>query len=387
MARVLLGWELGAGRGHAVRLAGLVRQLEARGHAVVLAVQQTGSVPATGEVWQAPLWPGQIVALARRGLPPPRTMGDILAALGLGDVAATAGLIGAWDRLLAATGPDLVVAEFAPGLMLAAKGRVKLLATGNGFSLPPAAMAEFPSSGGGAALHDEDVLLGALNDALGRCGRAPLAALPAIFGADVALPATFAELDPYRPWRAGGHGAPALDGPVPLAGDGDELFVYLTPGAPRSAAYFQGLAASGLRVRIHARDLLPAEAEALRGAGLVAEAEPVPFASIAERSRLLLSHGGLGFVSSALLAGLPQAMLPFDMEKQFTANAVVGLGLGEAMPARDLPADALAAMLRRLAGDDALATRCRLAAPDFRARAARSSEEESMDAIEALLRR
>jgi UDP:flavonoid glycosyltransferase YjiC (YdhE family) len=63
------------------------------------------------------------------------------------------------------------------------------------------------------------------------------------------------------------------------------------------------------------------------------------------------------------------------------------MSLGEAMPARGLEAEALAAMLRRLAGDDALAMRSRQAAPAFRARAARSSEEEAMDAIEALLRR
>jgi UDP:flavonoid glycosyltransferase YjiC (YdhE family) len=53
LARILLGWELGAGRGHAVRLAALERALAARGHVVIFAVQQIGSI-AAGEVWQAP---------------------------------------------------------------------------------------------------------------------------------------------------------------------------------------------------------------------------------------------------------------------------------------------------------------------------------------------
>jgi len=386
VARVLLGWELGAGRGHAVWIARIARSLRARGHEPVLAVQQVGALAGEGDVWQAPLWPGQIVALARRAPASPRSMGDILATLGLADGAAVQGILHGWDRLLAAVRPDLVAADFAPGLMMAARGRLPLLACGNGFTLPPSGLDRFPVLGGGAARDDEGELLDRLNGALSSCGRPPLPALPGLFAGDVMLVATFAELDPYRAWRPSGQCAPVTDGPVPMAGSGRGLFVYLSAPARLPAGFIEGVAAARLPTALHARGLAAADVARLRNAGLRVEPEPVPFARIAQETSLLLSQGGLGFVSSGLLAGLPQLVLPCDMEKGLTGQAVEAAGLGACLSPHGFRADALAEMLQRLAGDSALAARARAAAADFRARTATTAEEETLAAIEALLR-
>ncbi|WP_157220241.1 glycosyltransferase [Flavisphingomonas formosensis] len=388
MARILLGWELGAGRGHAVRLTRLARRLRAHGHRPILALQQVGALPEdVAEILQAPLWPGQIVTLARRAAGPPRGMGDILATLGLGDIAAMTGMLRAWDGLIGAVRPDAVAAEFAPGLMMAAHGRVPLLALGNGFSLPPANLDHFPALGADAPREPEEALRDRLNVARAACGRSPLASLPALFASDCALVSTFVELDPYRAWRPTGHGAPVTDGPVPAAGEGKEVFVYLSEPARLPAAFLDGLAASGLAVTLHVRALSPAEAAGLAATGFRIEPLPVPFARIVGEAGLLVSQGGLGFVSSALIAGLPQLILPFDMEKSLTAAAITGLGLGETVEAGRFDAQSFGATLRRLAGDSVLTKRARAAAPRFRARLARNAQDEAMAAIEELLRR
>jgi len=388
MARVLLGWELGAGRGHAVRLSRLADLLRTRGDTVILAVQQLGVFAGEADAWQAPLWPGQLVALARRAPAAPRSMGDILATLGLGDTAAMTGLMRAWDGILAATRPDIVAAEFAPGLMMAARGRVPLLGLGNGFTLPPADLERFPALGAEAAREDEAPLFDRLNKALALCGRPLLDALPGVFASDAAHIATFAELDPYRTSRGAGHGAPATDGPVPLAGEaGEGLFVYLSEPARLPAGFLEGLAGSGLPVTLHARTLSAGDGERLVRFGFRVESAPVPFVRIVQEARLLLSQGGLGFVSSALLAGLPQLILPFDMEKALTADAVAGLGLGERLLPDGFSAATLADAVGRLAHDTALAERAREAAGGFRARMPATAEEEALTAMDALLGR
>ena len=368
-----------------MRLAAIERALAARGHEVVFAVQQIGSVMA-GKVWQAPLWPGQLTTLARRAATTPATMGDILAVLGLGDPAALGALIGVWDSLLAAIRPDIAVAEFAPGLMLAAHGRVPLLALGTGFSLPPPEMDNFPSLTGKPSVHDEAELLGIVNGALARWGRPPRRRLPAIFAADRALVGVFTELDPYRRWRREPVVAPSSIQPGRIArGEGDELFVYMNASEARPAAFWQGLVASRLKVRLYDPSLTPADREILARAGLTVEPEPVAFDDIAARSRLVLSHCGLGFVSSSLVAGLPQILVPYDIEKRLIAAGVEEMALGRRMTFDALDAAAFAGFLRETFADDALAKRVRLAAPDFRARMEGAAGEDAAQAIEEML--
>jgi UDP:flavonoid glycosyltransferase YjiC (YdhE family) len=384
MACILLGWELGAGTGHAVKLREIGRILAARGHDAIYAVQHVAAF-GDGPVWQAPLWPSQLTTLARPATITPATMGDILVALGLTEPGLLPALIGAWDRILAAVRPDAIAAEFAPALMLAAAGRVPLVGLGSGFTLPPGAMATFPSLTGEAAAHDEAPLLDTVNRALTRFGRPPISALPAIFAADRELPAAFAELDPYRAARSDPAGLPSIAGEVPLADPaGDELFVYMNGSQTRPPAFWQGLHRSGLKVRVHDPRLNGADRSLLRGAGFAVEDAPISFAEIARRSRLVLSHCGLGFASSALLAGLPHILVPFDVEKRLIAAAVTGLGLGLTMPFEAMEAEPFADFLRAAATDDVLTARSRAAAPAFRTRMTGNSDEQAATLAAAL---
>jgi hypothetical protein len=327
-----------------------------------------------------------LTTLARRAAVTPATMGDILAVLGLGDPGVADALIGAWDRLLAAIRPDLVIAEFAPALAMAAYGRMPVLTLGTGFSQPPSHLPRFPSLTGRPTVTAEAPLLDVVNHALARHGCPRRETLPGIFLADREFAAVFTELDPYRPWRSSALGAPSVmmtDHVVD--GEGDELFVYMNGREARPNAFWQGLARSGLKVRIHDPSLTAGDSEILSRAGLSVEPKPVPFARIAGRSRLLLSHGGLGFVSSALLAGLPQVVLPFDIEKRMIAASISELDLGRSLPLDRVEAGRLAALLRAAFEDVDLIARARAAAAGFRARIRVDHNIEAADAVEALL--
>ena len=369
-----------------MRLAGILSELSARGHEAIVAAQQIGAVPEGIEVWQAPLWPRQLSALARPAAVTPATMGDILAALGLGEPGVATAMIGAWDRILAAVRPDAVIAEFAPGLSLACFGRVPLLSVGTGFSLPPADLDRFPSLTGQSTVHGEAWLLDTVNAALATHGCAPRDALPGIFQVDRELALVFTELDPYRPWRKSALGFPSTSMSESIAsGQGDELFVYMNGREARPGALWQALAKSGLKVRIYDPMLSPADGEILKRAGLLVEPHPVSFDLIAARSRLVMSHGGLGFVSSARMAGLPQILLPFDIEKHMIAASIEELGLGHRAEYGTIEADNFAGLLRSTFGDTALIERARAAAPGFRGRFRHTADQEVADAVEALL--
>lgn len=370
MARILLAWELGGNAGHAVRLARLVAALHAEGHTTSLAVQRLDAFrrwrQAAGfaELRQAPVWPG---LLRQAGLPTltgEATWGDLLAGMGMTDSGVLEYLLRAWDQLLADARPDLVIGDFAPALMLAARGRLPVVAVGTGFTVPPGDVAAFPllRPGATAPLIAEDILLQVVNRALWRLDRAPLDRLTALAGADLACPASFAELDPYRDHRRSPNLPPFLSGPPGQAGAGDAIFAYFAVADARTQRLAQALAlvaAKGQRVSVWLPGLSGGDAAALTQAGVKVLGAGLPPAEIAAQARLLVGTGGLGTVSAALAAGLPMALLPVDLEKRLTAERVAALGAGVVLPTGpQTPVDDLAGRLLSAATD-----------PDLRARA------------------
>jgi UDP:flavonoid glycosyltransferase YjiC (YdhE family) len=368
MARILIGWEFGANRGHATRLTRLAGALRAGGHEVAFALQRLDAIDP-GEaggaaVWQAPVSPRLLRSVPHRRPEPMAGMADILARLGMDEPSLVAAVVRGWRQLLGATRPDVVIAEFAPFLLLAAGGRVPTIALGTGFTLPPATMPAFPRLVDAAGT-DQARLLETVNAGLAATGAEPLAALPGMFAADRAAPATFTELDPYADQRR-----EPLARPLPAdfgarAGDGDEIFVYAPETIAVDAALWAGLAESRLPVRVHVPRADARLRARLTGLGLGFEPEPLPFARIAERSRLLLSHGGHDFLCAGLAAGLPQVVFHYDLEKLCHGLAVARAGLGGHVPLAAIEPAAFAASLVRLHGDAALAARSRSAAAGF----------------------
>ncbi len=388
MAKVLIGWELGGGRGHLVRTGEIARRLQAAGHQVALAsqrlVRETG-LPEAVELWQAPVWPRLLSAVGALGGPLPNTMGDILGRMGLDRPETLADLVQAWHRIMQAVQPDIVIADFAPALLTAARGRVPCIAAGLGFDLVPAHLDRFPSLTGQPAAYDEAGVLGQVNAGLTAVGIQPVTHLPQLFAADRMLVGTFAELDPYAPTRRDPVVAPSVAHPVGEARDGEEVFLYADPTLLRAGAFLEGLVRSALPIRLYAAGASPAQVAELEKLGFRVERQPVPFARIAERSRLTMSPGGLGFVSSSLAAGVPTVAVHYDLEKSLSGQAVTRLQLGGHVHVMQVKADAFATSLRQLYGNDSFQRRARELAPGFRSRLAPTQEELAVRAVEELV--
>lgn len=389
MARILIGWELGANRGHLTRMMRYARPLQAAGHEVVLASQRIDGLRVDefdGKVWQAPVWPRLLAWTSPQRGPAPQTMGDILARLGLDEAGVLAALMGGWEAILSAERPDVVIGEYAPALLAAAAGRVPTIAVGTGFDLPPAGMAQFPTLGGRPAVVDEEGLLALANADLDRVGRPALATLPAIFAADRTMPTGLDAMDPYWAWRGGGMGAPLLGeaGTAAAPATGEEVFVYWYERGPLAPDLWRALSLAGLPVRVHVPHLGEGIAGELAALGFTVERRPMPFGEIARRSRLLLSHGGGGFVTAGLLAGRPQVVVHHDLEKRNNGMAVDRLRVGAQMPLADLKAEPFADGLRALYAMDDLQDRALTTAGELRAGIGGDPVAEMLDAVAAL---
>ena len=391
MAHVLLGWEFGGNQGHAISLHALAGSLRRRGHRVSFALQRVDAIASDrlegAEVWPAPVTPRLLLNASRPRTGHPQSMGDILARLGFDDSGIIEALLRAWQRLLDAIRPDLVISDYGPFLLMAARNRVPTIVSGTAFSTPPATMAHFPSLTGEAPVFDEARILEIANEALGRLHLPAIARLPQIFEASREMGGSLAELDPYAEWRRRPLVMPMLrSGMPPLASDaGEEVFVYAPDNVRVDSRLWDGLARSGLPVRIHVPGAQEALRRALAAKGLQVEGEPVPFGEIVARSRLLISHGGHGFVCSALFAGLPQVICHFDLEKLMHARAVTRLGLGGMVAMQQIEPEPFAASLIDVYRNEDLRARARAAAPGFRDRFDKPKEESVADAVDVLL--
>ncbi|MGI5414474.1 macrolide family glycosyltransferase [Actinomadura luteofluorescens] len=104
--------------------------------------------------------------------------------------------------------------------------------------------------------------------------------------------------------------------------------------------------------RVDAGDLgpLPANVEAHRWVSLPA---------VLEHARLLVTHGGIGAVMDALIAGRPMVVVPFTFDVKPMARRVGELGLGTVVPAEEFTGARLREAVEGLAGDRAALERVR----------------------------
>lgn len=387
MARVLIGWELGAGHGHIMPIVAVARRLRERGHDVALALQRFEGLPerlSAVTLFQAPVWPGLFLESAVMPTAPAVTMVDILARLGLSRPRTLTHLLLGWDAIAAAFRPDVVLCDHAPALQLAMQGRVPTIVAGSGFQVTPA-LDPVPRLAGDAPGHDEDAILDLIDADLREAGRAPLDSLGAMFRHDRSIIATFPLLDPYGRTDSASFAAPVIgEWAAPAEAPGNEVFVYLNGPIQRAEALWQGLAASGHPIRAYMPQIGAETRAMIERHGIAVERSFQPWRTIAKRSRLAVSHGGHGTLCAAMLAGIPHLVLGIDLEKRLHGQAMERAGFGALLDPYSLPAETLAAAVRSHIEDEDERRRIRDAAPALAVLMEKPFESAAAAAVEDL---
>ena len=394
MARIAFGWELGGELGHVIACSGLARALALRGHAIALVfreLRQLSFVPETHayDIFQAPR-----TVREAEGAGVPASFADIMLGCGYADPAELAGLVGGWRAVLAQWRPDLLVADFAPtGLLAARTLGIPRVTFGNGFFTPPR-LAPLPPFRDDAIVDPARVAaadaraLASVNEALGRLGEAPLARLADMFEADEDFLCTFPELDHYGTRPTSGYWGPRLrfdlgaDTPWP-AGAGKRVFVYVKRYLPQLDALIEHLAASPHRVIAFIPDLDEARRARLRSRIHVVAERPVRLESIIGQCDLLVSHGG-EISTGALMHGVPTLLFPSHYEQYLTARRLEQVGSGRWLPySAGLPEVARA--IEEILADGAFAARARAYARRYGAYSPAEQRRRIVLRIEQLL--
>jgi hypothetical protein len=356
LKRVLLAAEFLRGGATPARLLPLAGALTARGHDVTLALPAGLTAPGF-ETRESPRW-----SIA----PPPGfvavSYADILMHGGYATPDALRDLMTGWRDLLANARPDLLVADFSPTAMLAARlAGIPMAAVGDGFSLPPPvspmpAIRPWAGVPADAAAAVEGRVLAVINARLSALG---IRELRDLFRGVPAFLCTFPELDHYLGRPDGvrfGEVFPTLPGTQPAwpDGPGERILIALDPRHPA----LPRLAEAGDRLGLPCL---------IDGTGL-----PVGLANQIEQRKIRLATdadpAGCDIVvcqsasvaAPALLAGKPVLMLPVFVEQMMTLHRVAAQGLGHGV-SPDADVACLDAALRRLVDDRA----CRLRAVNF----------------------
>lgn len=328
MARILLATELGGGLGHVATLLRVAQGLGAAGHACVFALIQPDLVEGLfaglgfARV-RAPAveYVANTDSLGRHGW----SMTDILMEVGFADVPRLGRLLGAWDRVLDAERPDLVVGDFTPGLALACAGRVPMVQVGNGWALPPAVDGDFPLFQPGPRNPESARVIEIVRAVQAARGRPVPASLPEAIGGDRRFVATIPEIDPYRAWRN-----EPLVGPIQLlpplapAPEGPAAFAYLPADPAALDELAAALAALGWPGEAFVQGGPPAGAPAR----LRLHARPPAYDDALPRARVVVHGGNQGTAVAALFAGRPQVVAPRTIERTLVGRDLRALGTG-----------------------------------------------------------
>jgi EryCIII-like glycosyltransferase len=377
MARILFGWELGGGIGYASRLTLIARVLADFGHEPVMAMRD----PA--EVWpvldrnglsaiQAPYITGRLKPGTTQFRP--SGFADLMACNGFGATEHLLPLLQAWHALLDAVDPALVIAEYSPVLTLAAYGRVPLVLVGSGYLLPPADAPWLPViRQDWAPYADQRAILAAMGEAQLRLKRPVPPTVTAAFAAAERFVYVFPELDPYAEVRhepvLGPLVMPAAQAP-PVGPP--RLFAYLHPTAKNFPALVRGLAQSGIEGECYLPNCPAIASDVLVAAGLKVHAEPPPLGAAIAGASAVLHHGGIDTSQIALALGRPQLIAPRHLDQEVTVVLVEKHGTGMRLRA-DVSPDGVAAALRRMVADSAMATRSAALGADLQGRYAEGS--------------
>lgn len=363
-------WEFGEGNAHAWILKAIGDRLGQQGCKVTYAL----CTPAAGEevgiaradIRRGPGWPLKSVS----GYDP-----DSLTAASYGDIFAQMFLdidgelderLRFWRRILDEERPDLVIADYAPGVSLAYFGSVPIIAIGNGYTLPPADLPGFPLLDQRQSLkYSEGDVVERVNRILATHGLATIDRLPQINRAHRSFLLTYPIFDPYRaersdPWL----GSPIVQD-IPRSPElGSSLFAYFYEKRQLDDRLISGLVDGGLSgnavftmpIRQTARKLAKAGIDT--PFGLLNMAEELP------KTRVLVHQGGLHMSCSGALHGIPQVIVYTDQEKKLHASALFERGAGFMLEWSDFTAGGLAAAIREAARDEGVISSARALAEE-----------------------
>jgi UDP:flavonoid glycosyltransferase YjiC (YdhE family) len=366
MGRILIGWELGLNLGHLSRLLPVATRLKTQGHPVLVAARDIAAAatvlgPADVSFVQAPHLP--------QGIPLQHGAtgyADILLSQGWSDRSALWGLVQSWINLFRMFRPDVVVLDYSPTAQLAARiAAIPVVLIGNGFELPPCTdpLPPFPGFSWATqekAAESERIAVGNAGAVAVSFKKPCITRLRDLFDVRLTRFATFPELDHYGPRQDATYIGPLrgaiktqkIDWPDTPA---KKIFACLRPNTQNVEAVLGALKQSRASVVCFAPGFPESKLVPFRSEHIRFTAQPVDLDHLARDADLCITYGAEGTTVAFLGAGVPQLMLPWQIENQMAARRIEAIHAGMAIRGKQ-NADQIASVLNRIVSE-----------PEFRA--------------------
>jgi hypothetical protein len=292
--KVLFGWQLGGGQGHIQRLVALAQILESYGVEPIFALKSY-DLKMQHFGWKTVLAPPLQFPSRFESY----SYGDILETFGFGNADFLRSHLAAWKALLTELKPNLVIADHAPGLVLAARGIVPTVVIGGGFIVPPPVdifpILRFP------APPEVEQRQERVNNTVRQVMELDIPLGQALNGQDRFI-FSIPELDPYRYLRL----------------QACYVSVHIAP-IPNDLHDFNGSTWAYLGEDYTHRNLVLQMFKP--------ESEFKPLEQALARKSLAIHHASLTTSITCLLAGIPQLVLPRHLEEYLNALSLSQLGV------------------------------------------------------------
>jgi hypothetical protein len=252
------------------------------------------------------------------------------------------GLVGGWRDMLQMLSPDLLVCDYAPTAVLAARTLgLRSASLGIGFYMPPRHQA-LPSLRDWEALPAQRLvsaearLLGTANAVLASHGAPALSWASDLLLGDAPLLCTWPELDHYgrdelpagQRWFGPSFLPQTGEAPHWPAGVGRKVFAYLKTDHPDHAALLQALVEEGCRTLCYLPEVAGGKPPPVQSALIHYAAGPVSLGETFADCDLCICHGGEATLVQALLAAVPVLLLPMQAEQFLISRRVAQTGAG-----------------------------------------------------------
>ena len=338
MKRILIAWELGGNWGHLARDVPIALALRDRGYDVRFAVRdpQTAAeflTPHGFPFEQAPVAP--ITRASRFAVA--KNYAGVLSTQGYGDPVGLHGLVARWLEIFHSSRPALVIADFAPGAMLAARvAGVPLAAVGLGFELPPPThplppIRPWEDFSVERMARVDTALLETLNTVLARFSAAPLPKLGELFAGKWTALTTFPELAHHGPRTDVNFVGPIYSTPQDAHeahwpdSRGPRLLAYLRPNTRGLEAILAALGSLGTVIAC-VPGLTATPATATGACHLYTQG--LQLQHLLPQADILVTNGSLTTSTLALLAGVQVLAVPNYAEQHLGALRITELGAG-----------------------------------------------------------
>jgi len=338
MSRILCVWELGGYLGHLGRYLPLALKLQEQGHEVLFVVRDlSGTELVFGEhhfkSYQAPVW-----LLQAQGLPnPPENYAEILMQFGYLDKNGLLGMVKAWRNIFELIRPDLVLFDYAPTALIAARDlTVPRAIIGTGFFTPPD-VSPAPGLRPWARVSDqrlrtsEQNVMNVINEVLGALQISPVTRLFEIFQVEENFITSFQELDFYPNRSNATYWGPIWGedsgiNPAWASHPGKKIFAYLKQEYNGVENILKAVQHLGENSLIFAPNIPESVIKKYQSPTMQFSRQPLKMRKIIQECDVVLSHAGAGILSTILLGGIPQLLFPMQIEQYTMALNARELG-------------------------------------------------------------